>query len=317
MFIFFIFCFASISCKANTLQIKPGKIEIFKNSKVFAIDKSGRYQIGTLSGQWSAIYDIREKGLSLLDIIVATDSGIYLIGSENRIDADKSTYYTGFITLIDSNNKTLNQWHHDSNFIHASVFKNQLTLTSFDGVFTQDESGVMQMLMGNYKRKRMSSIRDDSGNLILCNSLLPTKNALFTTGSAGCVKADAWDFTGIWFPSDEDFITEPVACGPWLIEPVQPQFKTSITGINVRDMKSGHLVKKFTTSGVKRFFCVNNSEILLDNDMQSYSLPEMETGSKYSCNKNETIISVKNYQDEAICLTSSGYLGKLKKLIIN
>ncbi len=302
-----------MACNANSLQIIPDKIEVFTNSKVFAIDRTGRYQIGTLGGQWSAIYAIQDKGLSLLDVLAVTDSGVFLIGSEKRFDVDKSPYFTGFISLIDSNNKTLKQWHHDSNFMHATVFENQLTLTSYDGVFVIDKDNVIQMLMENNKRKRVSTLRDSVGHLIVCNPLMPTKNALFTTGAAGCSKEDDWKFDGIWYPPDEDFVTEPVVCGSWFIEPVQLQYKAPITGVNVRDLKTGSLIKKFKTSGVKRFFCINNSEVLLDTDMQSYSLPEMEIGSEYSCGKNETIVSIKNNQDEMICLTSKGYVGTLKR----
>ena len=55
------------------------------------------------------------------------------------------------------------------------------------------------------------------------------------------------------------------------------------------------------------------NEILIDAGMQSYTLPEMNAGDKYSCNKAEAIISVKQYNKELSCLTSGGYLGVLKK----
>lgn len=279
---------------------------------MFAVDGSGKYQIGSLDGQWSAIHDIKEKGLSLLDVTVTTDSGVYLVGSESHLDSEQNLFYTGLIVLIDSGNETLKKWRHDSNFTHASELQNRITLTSYDGVFSIERGGAIQQIAENIKRQRLSSLLDSSGDLILCNALLPTKNAVFTTGPAGCFKPGEWSFTGIWYPSNESYVTDPIACGSWLIEPVQSQYNSPISGINVRDGSTGSLVKVFKTSGAKRFFCINNSEILFDNNTQSYSLPDMEKGNKYSCRENESIISLKHHQRESICLTSSGYLGKLK-----
>ena len=122
-------CFAGTACAGNTLQVKPLQIEVFNDDNVFAIDKHGKYQIGKIDGKWSEIYDLKEKGLSLLDLLVVTDSGVFLIGSESHLDTDKDTYYTGLIVLIDSENTTIKQWHSDSSFQHVSEFDNQLTLT--------------------------------------------------------------------------------------------------------------------------------------------------------------------------------------------
>lgn len=306
-------CFAGVACAGNALQIKPVQIEAFKDAHVIVIDKSGKYQIGEIDGQWSEIYDLQEKGISLLDALAETDSGVYLIGAESRLDADKNTYYTGLIVLIDSKNNTIKQWRSSTNFLHVSAFNNQLTLTSFDGIYSLNASGDIELIEENDKRQRLSSLRDGQGGLILCNSLMPTKNALFTTGEAGCSKKDKWSFVGLWYPSDETYRTAPIECGSWLIESEQSKYKAPITAVIIRDIESGRLVKKMKMPDIQRVFCINDSEIMTNNKLQSYSLPEMKPGSNYSCNKNEMILSIKKARDKLICLTPSGYVGKLKK----
>jgi hypothetical protein len=59
------------------------------------------------------------------------------------------------------------------------------------------------------------------------------------------------------------------------------------------------------------------SKILIDAAMQLYNLPDMKISDKYSCNKGQAIVSVKNYKDESACLMSAGYLGVLQKLNTN
>ncbi len=111
--------FAHDACANTALEIKPVEIAVFNDARVFAMDKSGKYQIGQVGGKWSEVNDIRNLGLSLLDVFVATKEGMFLIGSESRLDSDKSTYYTTLIVLIDSGNKNIKQWRHEANFFEA------------------------------------------------------------------------------------------------------------------------------------------------------------------------------------------------------
>ena len=41
-------CFATSACASQSLDIKPVKIEVFSDTNVFAMDESGKYQIGQI-----------------------------------------------------------------------------------------------------------------------------------------------------------------------------------------------------------------------------------------------------------------------------
>lgn len=316
MLLCFVF-FASNACADDTLQIKPEMIAAFKDSKVIVSDGGGKYQIGHVESKWSKVYDIQEKGLSTLDLLAATDSGVFFIGTESHPDTENRSldgyYYTGLIVLIDSNNKTIREWRSSTDFLHVSKFHNQLTLTSFDGIYTLSPNSDIELIENNDKRMWLTSIRDNQGELILCNSLMESATALFRTGPAGCSKANNWSFDGWWYPPNSTTMTAPISCGTWLVEPVQNKFNSPLSGIIVRDIKSGRLIKKMNLPDFQRFFCVNNSEIMTNASLQSYSFPDIKQGHTYSCNKKEMIISIEKDRDELICLTANGYVGKLKK----
>ena len=279
-------CFATSACASQSLDIKPVKIEIFSDTNVFAMDESGKYQIGQIGGKWSGVQDIQKLGLSLLDVTVATNDGMYLIGSEAHHDADKDIYYTGLIVLIDAGNKKVKEWRHETGFLKAAQYNDNITLTSFDGVYTLAASNDIKLVKDNDKRDALQPLYDNAGG---------------------------WAFAGVWYPSNDDYTSEPVICGAWLIEPVQTKYKKPISEIIVRDLKSGDVVTKKKIADSHHVFCKNNSEILIDADMQSFTLPVMNPGDEYSCNNAEAIISLKKYNKESACLTSGGYLGVLKK----
>ena len=229
--------FTKIVCADTSLHIKPEMIETFKDANIFAMDDAGKYQIGLLGGKWLQAHDIQGLGLSLLAHTASTDAGIYLIGSEKQLDSDKSAFYTGLIVLINSSNTIVNKWHHTSNFLHVSQHNEQLTLTSYDGVYTLNAGDGIRSLMTNERRKHWTSIRLVDGSLILCNPNSTSKStsgvyALY--GEVGCGKGDSWFFKGAWFPSTENYTTDPFICGSWLIESVQEKYKSPITGIIVR-----------------------------------------------------------------------------------
>ncbi len=310
-------CFISTASANNRLLIKPVMIEVFNNEKIIAIDNAGKYQIGNVRSDWSKVYDIQEKGLSTLEFTTTTSSGVFLIGSESHPDSEDRTangvYYTGLIILVDSNNKTLRAWRSSTNFLHVSTFHNQLTLTSFDGIYTLTSDGDIELLDHNNKRHWLTSIRNHQGELILCNSLIEAKAALFTTGPAGCSNAENWSFdapwhssnrssntstndwsfTGKWYPADETTNTAPISCGSWLIETVQDQYDSPLTGIIVRDILTGSAIKKISMPDFQRFFCINDSEVMINTSLQSYALPDMTPANSYSCHENEMLASIK------------------------
>ena len=111
--------FAHDAYASAALEIKPVEIAVFNDARVFAMDKSGKYQIGQVGDKWSDVSDIKNLGLSLLNVAVATKEGMFLIGSESRLDSDKNTYNTALIVLIDSGNKNIKQWRHEANFFEA------------------------------------------------------------------------------------------------------------------------------------------------------------------------------------------------------
>ena len=305
-------CFATSACASQSLDIKPVKIEVFSDTNVFAMDESGKYQIGQIGGKWSGVQDIQKLGLSLLDVTVATNDGMYLIGSEAHHDADKDIYYTGLIVLIDAGNKKVKEWRHETGFLKAAQYNDNITLTSFDGVYTLAASNDIKLVKDNDKRDALQPLYDNAGGVILCRPGSLAKIAALN-GVAGCDKAGGWAFAGVWYPSNDDYTSEPVICGAWLIEPVQTKYKKPISEIIVRDLKSGDVVTKKKIADSHHVFCKNNSEILIDADMQSFTLPVMNPGDEYSCNNAEAIISLKKYNKESACLTSGGYLGVLKK----
>jgi hypothetical protein len=156
---------------------------------------------------------------------------------------------------------------------------------------------------------------------------------LFTTGAAGCSNADNWSFeapwyssnrssntspndwsfTGKWYPTDETTNTAPISCGSWLIEALQDQYDSPLTGIIVRDILTGSSIKKMSMPDFQRFFCINDSEVMTNSSLQSYALPDMTPANTYSCHENEMVVSIKKGSGQSICLTTSGYIGKLKK----
>ena len=64
--------FAHDACASAALEIKPVEIAIFNDAHMFAMDKSGKYQIGQVGDKLSEVSDIKNLGLSLLDVAVAT-----------------------------------------------------------------------------------------------------------------------------------------------------------------------------------------------------------------------------------------------------
>lgn len=329
-------CFTSTACADNTLLIKPEMIDVYNNDKIIAIDDAGNYQIGNAPSNWSKVYDIQEKGFSTLEFMVTTDTGMFLIGTESHPDLEDRTangvYYTGLIALVDSNNKTIREWRTNTDFLHVNAFHNQLTLTSFDGIFTLTANSDIEQIDNNDKRHWLTSIRNHQGELIVCNSLIEAKAALSTTGSAGCSNAknwsfDApwhssnsssttskndWSFSGKWYPSDETTITAPIICGSWLIESVQDQYDSPLTGIIVREITSGSLIKEKSMPDFQLFFCINDSEVMTNTSLRSYALPDVTQANTYSCHENEMVVSIKKSSDQSICLTTSGHIGKLK-----
>ncbi len=314
--LFLIISSVNTACVSQTLEIKPVKIEALHNANIYAMDKNGKYQIGNINGTWSKIYDIQEKGLSLLDHLATTDSGILLIGSESHLGSDKSTYYTGLITLIDSDNKTIKQWHHKTNFLHVSSYKNQILLTSFDGIYSLNINGKIQSIKKNTKRNKLSLLHDNQGNLITCHPKSPSKNSFFSAGNATCEKKDGWIFEGNWYASNDLYITRPLVCGSWLIEPVQMQNKSPTSEVNIRNIETGKTHTKQKIPDAQRFFCIKNSELMFNTTGQSYSLPDMKIKNKYFCYKKELIISIKTSKNKTICLTSNGHIGELKNSTI-
>jgi len=170
----------------------------------------------------------------------------------------------------------------------------------------------------NIKRNKLSLLHDNQGNLITCHPTSPSKNAFFSTRNSACEKNNGpeyagWRFEGNWHPSNDTYITRPLACGAWLIEPVQMQNKSPISEVNIRSIETGKINTKQKTPGVQRFFCINDSELMFNTSGQSYSLPDMKLKNKYFCYKKELIISTKASNNKTICLTSNGHIGELKK----
>lgn len=311
--LFLIVSSINTACVSQTLKIKPIKIEVFHNSYVYAMNENGKYQIGSINGTWSKIHDIQEKGLSLLEHLTTTDSGILLIGSESHLDSDKSTYYTGLITLINSDNKTIKEWRHKTNFLHVSSYKNQILLTSFDGIYSLDIDGKIQPIMKNIKRNKLSLLHDNEGNLIICHPTSPSKNSFFSTGNATCEKEDGWQFEGSWYAPNDIYIPRPIVCGSWLIEPIQIKNKQPISGVIIRNIKTGEINTKQKIPDAQQYFCVNDSELIFNTSVQSYSLPNLKLKTKYVCYKKELIISIKTSKNKTICLTTNGHIGELQK----
>lgn len=314
-YMYFIFLlmtlFSSSACADSTLVIKPIKIDIFVDDNVFAMDESGKYQVGQIGGKWSGVRDIKKLGLSLLDHSVATKDGLFLIGAESKLDADNNTYYTALIVLLDSSGKNVKEWRNESNFHNAAQYNNTVLLTSFDGVYTISAAGDLKRIKDNDARVQWMPLYDNTGSLILCRPASLAKIVMID-GFSSCVKEGGWTFSGDWYASNDDYTTEPVVCGAWIVEAVQKKHHNPISEIIVRSLKSGEVITKQKIPDTKRMFCLNNSKILIDTGMQSYTLPDMNISDKYSCNKDEAIVSVKSHKNESACLTSTGYLGVLK-----
>ena len=196
--------------------------------------------------------------------------------------------------------------------IFLKRYNNNILLSSFDGIYTLSASGELKRIKINEARVIWLPLYDDVGGLILCRPRSLAKIFMLASVST-CVKEGGWTFLGSWYASREGYTTEPVICGSWIVEPVQLKYKKPITEIVVRDLKSGAIITTQKIPDANHMFCINNSKILTDSGMQSYTLPDMKVSEKYPCHKNEPIVSVKTYNNQSICLTSGGYLGVLKK----
>ena len=147
----------------------------------------------------------------------------------------------------------------------------------------------------------------------LCIPNSPSKNSFAAYLEVGCRKGDSWSFRGAWFPSTEDYTTDPFVCGSLLIESVQEKYKSPITEIIVRDSNTGKQLSKTQSPNTNRLFCLTDPNLVLTSAGITYTLPDLKRSNQVHCNKNESIIAIRKSADGLICLTDKGFLGKLTK----
>lgn len=313
LFLTLLLAIANCSASTNKLSANPTDIEqigLFANGKVIAIEKTSSYFIGETRGVWSEKYQLKTLGLEFVDFTLTSNDGVYLMGGTTLKNKEGIILTKGRTVLLDTSNKVIEQWDYDANFNSAVMSKGDLIGSTGNNIYRLEHNGKKSLIHKRTRSTLISIVKDNKDKIIICNPYaLRKSNTPFL--KYGCFKENEWEFEGEWYSSTLTVHTEPKSCGKWLVEPVQKEFNKSITGIKVRDLKTGILIHEREVTDTNRFLCINNKSIMLGSSLASYSLPDLKPAEAYSCHNNEPVKSIMQSGKIATCLTEQGNIGKL------
>jgi hypothetical protein len=262
----------------------------------------GGFSMTSLDGRQSK-HSLGE-GIQIVEILPSSCSGAFIVG-RRTLETPIGWVSDDSVQLIDVHGRTVTRWSIPNGVLDIAIDKNRAFVLDSRNLVRLDPDGAVAVIEPRQQRDSEVLV-DDQGRRVICRKRDARESTQATDRSrlAACRSSVGWSFEGSWQS------VEPVLCGRWLVEPIQPWGKSATNAVQVRSVNDGKVIARAELA-TQSLSCWGDEAVFDTTAQRRVQLPQLVASTPLKCGGG-TATMVAAYKGVAACLDKRGRKARLE-----